>query len=43
MRTETIIISLIALWLTSAPGVAQALTPVEQLGKFNLSPIQIYL
>ena len=34
MRTETIIISLIALWLTSAPGVAQALTPVEQLGKF---------
>ena len=34
MRTETIIISLIALWLTSASAVAQVMTPVEQLGKF---------
>lgn len=34
MNTKTIIISLIALWLTSATAVAQVLTPVEQLGKF---------
>jgi cytochrome c peroxidase len=34
MNTKTIIISLIALWLMSATGVAQVLTPVEQLGKF---------
>jgi cytochrome c peroxidase len=33
MRKETITIYSIALWLTTATGAAQALTPIEQLGK----------
>ena len=33
MRKTTVTIYMIALWLTTATGVAQALTPVEQLGK----------
>ena len=34
MSDRTVISFLIGLWLTTATGVAQALTPVEQLGKF---------
>lgn len=34
MRKKTATMYVIALWLTTATGVAQALTPVEQLGKF---------
>jgi cytochrome c peroxidase len=34
MRKKTATMYALALWLTTATGVAQALTPVEQLGKF---------
>jgi cytochrome c peroxidase len=33
MRKTTVIIYAIALWLTTVTGVAQGLTPIEQLGK----------